>query len=133
MKDGKIKEEEKRPFLKAGSKAKDSSFFFRDPVLKLCTASGSTPLQQSKFEGFGKLLGNLVSFACAHYGSTAQPRTFAKSCFDLRFDSVHQQQAFKSYCSFEIGDFFDHRYCGRVQVRDRSAVLNDRFWWTECV
>ena len=28
MKDGKIKEEEKRPFLKAGSKAKDSRVFF---------------------------------------------------------------------------------------------------------
>ena len=36
------------------------------------TASGSTPLQQPNFEGFGKRLGNLVSFPCAHDGSTPQ-------------------------------------------------------------
>ena len=72
VKDGKIKEEDKRPCLKAGPKAKDSRMFFRDPVLKFCTATGSTPLQQSKFEGFGKRLGNLVSFPCAHDGSTPQ-------------------------------------------------------------
>ena len=30
------------------------------------------PLQQSKFEGFGKRLGNLVSFPCAYDGSTPQ-------------------------------------------------------------
>ena len=58
--------------MKAGSKAKDSRVFFRDQVLKLCSASGSTRLQQSKFEGFGKRLGNLVSFPCAHDGSTLQ-------------------------------------------------------------
>ena len=60
------------PFLKVGSKAKDSEVFFRDPVLKLCSASGSTPLQQSKFEGFGKRLGNFHSLPCALDGSTPQ-------------------------------------------------------------
>ena len=44
--------------MKVGSKAKDCEVFSRDPVLKLCSASGSTPLRQSKFEGFGKRLGN---------------------------------------------------------------------------
>ena len=55
VKDGQTQEEDERPFLKAGPKAEDSRTPFRDPVLNFCTASGSTPLQQPKFEGLGNV------------------------------------------------------------------------------
>ena len=94
-------------FLKVGSKAKDSEVFFRDPVLKLCSASGSTPLQQSKFEGFGKRLGNFHSLPCALDGSTPQ---HAPS-FDARPDSRNSV----SICgSTPRGSCNDNSICGNV-------------------
>ena len=68
------------PFLKVGSKVKECEVFSRDPVLNLCSASGSTPLRQSKFEGFGKRLGKFHLLPSALDGSTPQPAPSFEIC-----------------------------------------------------
>ena len=95
------------PFLKVGSKVKDCEVFSRDPVLKPCSASGSTPLRQSKFEGFGKRLGNFHLLPSALDGSTPQPAP----SFD---DSPDPRNSISICGSTPRGSCNDISICGNV-------------------